>query len=95
MEGPLQIIHIFHIKCNMDALFCNLLFLGCLSWLSGGGGGTVAAIKCIHWQPGLTLPGGFLVHWVFLHYQGSFWSGGKCRMAYITIAGGLVVAKPF
>ena len=47
----------------------NFLFLGCLNWLSGGGGGTVAAIKCIHWQPGLTLPGGFLVHWVFLHYK--------------------------
>ena len=30
----------------------------------------------------LTLPRGVLV-------------GGKCRMAYITIAGGLVVAKPF
>ena len=53
-----------------------IFFLGLLElrsslcfWLSWGGGGTVAAIKCIHWQPGLTLPGGFLVHWVFLHYK--------------------------
>ena len=40
-----------------------------LAELKRRGGGTVAAIKCIYWQPGLTLPGRFLVHWVFLHYQ--------------------------
>ena len=77
MEDHTHNNRIFHIKCNTNTLYCN--FLSRVAWtaqltmflaeLRRWGGGTVAAIKCIHWQPGLTLPGGFLVHWVFLHYQ--------------------------